>query len=93
MAYVAANNVSHQTETPKNVFDFGAFVRDLIVEDDASSDDTSLEGLQQELEECKNDDVVASILSKGLKLREYTKGVENNLRQVELDSIQVCDNL
>ena len=33
--------------------------------------------------------VVANILSKGTKLREYTKGVENNLRQVELDSIQV----
>ncbi|RVX02753.1 Vacuolar protein sorting-associated protein 52 A [Vitis vinifera] len=32
--------------------------------------------------------VVANILSKGTKLREYTKGVENNLRQVELDSIQ-----
>ncbi|OMO51839.1 Vacuolar protein sorting-associated protein-like protein [Corchorus olitorius] len=57
MADVAANNVSHQTDTPKNVFDFGAFVGDLIVEDDASSDDISLEGLQQELEECKNDDV------------------------------------
>ncbi|OMO86945.1 Vps52/Sac2 [Corchorus capsularis] len=88
MADVAANNVSHQTDTPKNVFDFGAFVGDLIVEDDAGSDDISLEGLQQELEECKNDDVVANILSKGIKLREHTKGVENNLRQVELDSIQ-----
>lgn len=33
--------------------------------------------------------VVANILSKGTKLREYTKGVENNIRQVELDSIQV----
>jgi hypothetical protein len=32
--------------------------------------------------------VVANILSKGTKLRDYTKGVENNLRQVELDSIQ-----
>ncbi|XWS23391.1 hypothetical protein CRYUN_Cryun28dG0010000 [Craigia yunnanensis] len=88
MADVAANNSNHPNETPKNVFDFGAFVGDLIVEEDASSDDISLEGLQQELEECKNDDVVANILSKGIKLREYTKGVENNLRQVELDSIQ-----
>ncbi|RAL39931.1 hypothetical protein DM860_008071 [Cuscuta australis] len=52
------------------------------------SEDISLEGLEEELEECKNDDVVANILSKGMKLREYTKGVENNLRQVELDSIQ-----
>lgn len=75
-------------ETPKNVFDLGAFVGDLTIEDDASSDDVSLEGLEQELEECKNDDVVANILSKGTKLREHAKGVENNLRQVELDSIQ-----
>ncbi|XP_059446480.1 vacuolar protein sorting-associated protein 52 A-like isoform X1 [Corylus avellana] len=75
-------------DAQKNVFDLGAFVGDLTVEEDASSGDMSLEGLQQELEECKNDDVVANILSKGTTLREYTKGVENNLRQVELDSIQ-----
>ncbi|XP_048335140.2 vacuolar protein sorting-associated protein 52 A isoform X1 [Ziziphus jujuba] len=75
-------------DSQKNVFDLGTFVGDLNVEEDASSDDISLEGLQQELEECKNDDVVANILSKGTKLREYTKGVENNIRQVELDSIQ-----
>ncbi|KAK4780270.1 hypothetical protein SAY87_016376 [Trapa incisa] len=72
----------------KNIFDLGEFVGDLTVEDDASSDDVSLDGLQQELEECKDDDVVANILSKGIKLREHTKGVENNLRKVELDSIQ-----
>ncbi|KAF7153126.1 hypothetical protein RHSIM_Rhsim01G0101300 [Rhododendron simsii] len=71
------------------VFELGAFVGDLAVEEDASIDDISLEGLEQELEECKTDDVVTNILSKGTKLREYTKGVENNLRQVELDSIQV----
>ncbi|KAG5564773.1 hypothetical protein RHGRI_000845 [Rhododendron griersonianum] len=70
------------------VFELGAFVGDLAVEEDASIDDISLEGLEQELEECKTDDVVTNILSKGTKLREYTKGVENNLRQVELDSIQ-----
>jgi len=32
--------------------------------------------------------VVANILSSGDKLREYAKGVENNLRKVELDSIE-----
>ncbi|XP_030963937.1 vacuolar protein sorting-associated protein 52 A-like [Quercus lobata] len=37
-------------------------------------------------EECFH--VVANILFEGTKLREYTKGVENNLRKVELDSIQ-----
>ncbi|XP_030970543.1 vacuolar protein sorting-associated protein 52 A-like [Quercus lobata] len=37
-------------------------------------------------EECFH--VVANILFEGTKLRAYTKGVENNLRKVELDSIQ-----
>ncbi|XP_057973232.1 vacuolar protein sorting-associated protein 52 A-like isoform X2 [Malania oleifera] len=41
----------------KNAFDLGVFVGDLSFEEDASSDDVSLEGLQEELEECKNDDV------------------------------------
>lgn len=36
---------------------------------------------------------MANILAKGTKLREHAKGVENNIRQVELDSIQVCDVL
>ncbi|KAM1552496.1 hypothetical protein ACFXTH_044630 [Malus domestica] len=94
MTYVASNeegqfyDVSND-DAQKAVFDLGAFVGDLIVEEDASStDDISLEGLQQELEECKHDDVVANILSKGTKFREHTKGVENNIRHVELDSIQ-----
>lgn len=83
-----SNSNKEQTQT-YNIFDLGAFVGDLTVEEDANSDDdVSLEGLDQELEECKNDDVVANILSKGTALRDYTKGVENNLRQVELDSIQ-----
>ncbi|KAF5946711.1 hypothetical protein HYC85_016939 [Camellia sinensis] len=92
MAEVATSKLGHSyggtNGGPKSVFDLEDFVGDLTVEDDASSDDISLEGLEQELEECKNDDVVANILSKGTKLREYTKGVENNLRQVELDSVQ-----
>lgn len=92
MAELATNKLGQSyddsSDTSKFVFDLGDFVGDLTVEEDASSDDLSLEGLQQELEECKNDDVVANILSKGTKLRDYTKGVENNLRQVELDSIQ-----
>ncbi|KAI3856879.1 hypothetical protein MKX03_036185 [Papaver bracteatum] len=69
-------------------FDLGVFVGDLAFDEDSSRDDVSLEGLEQELEECKNDDVVANILSKGTKLREYAKGVENDVRQVELNSIQ-----
>ncbi|KAG7651331.1 Vps52 [Arabidopsis thaliana x Arabidopsis arenosa] len=54
------------------------------------SEDISLKGLQQELEECESDEVVANILSSGDKLREYAKGVENNLRKVELDSVEVA---
>ncbi|KAL2232864.1 UNVERIFIED_CONTAM: Vacuolar protein sorting-associated protein 52 A [Sesamum indicum] len=73
---------------PPPVLDLGAFVGELTVEDDAASDDVSLEGLEQELQDCKTDDVVAMILSKGTKLRDYTKDVENNLRQIELDSIE-----
>ncbi|KAL3830370.1 hypothetical protein ACJIZ3_019172 [Penstemon smallii] len=66
---------------------------ELNIVDDApapepSSDDVSLEGLEQELQDCKSDDVVAMILSKGTKLRDYTKDVENNLSQIELDSIE-----
>nr|GEX15181.1 vacuolar protein sorting-associated protein 52 A [Tanacetum cinerariifolium] len=92
MADAATNELlkpeGETTDASKSVFNLGAVVGDLTVEEDASSNDISLEGLQQELEECKTDEVVANILSKGVKLREYTKGVENNLRQVELDSIQ-----
>ncbi|CAA7405494.1 unnamed protein product [Spirodela intermedia] len=63
-------------------------IGDLSLDDDSSSDDVSLDGLQDELEDCKNNDEIANILAKGAKLREYTKGVENNVRQVELESIQ-----
>ncbi|XP_044475580.1 vacuolar protein sorting-associated protein 52 A-like isoform X1 [Mangifera indica] len=76
------------SDAQKNVFDLGSFVGDLTFEEEASGDDISLEGLEKELEECKNYDVVTNILSKGTTLREYTKGVENDLRQVELESIQ-----
>ncbi|RLN42259.1 vacuolar protein sorting-associated protein 52 A isoform X1 [Panicum miliaceum] len=69
-------------------FDLGVFVGDLALDEEVTSDDESLEGLQQELDDCKNDQEVANILANGVKLREYTKGVENNIRQVELDSIQ-----
>ncbi|XP_057494357.1 vacuolar protein sorting-associated protein 52 A-like [Actinidia eriantha] len=87
-ASVTGHSFDGTNDSHKSVFDLGAFVGDINVEEDTSSEDISLEGLEQELQECKHDDVVANILSKGTKLREYTKGVENNLRQVELDSIQ-----
>ncbi|CAL4931591.1 unnamed protein product [Urochloa decumbens] len=72
----------------KDMFDLGVFVGDLALDEEVTSDDESLEGLQKELDDCKNDQEVANILANGIKLREYTKGVENNIRQIELDSIQ-----
>ncbi|KAJ8770375.1 hypothetical protein K2173_014988 [Erythroxylum novogranatense] len=88
MAMVEGRSLGDEASDSRNAFDLGTFVGDLSVEEDADSDDISLEGLERELEECKSDDVVVNILSKGTKLRDYAKGVENNLRQVELDSIQ-----
>uniref|UniRef100_A0ACD6AI88 Uncharacterized protein n=1 Tax=Avena sativa TaxID=4498 RepID=A0ACD6AI88_AVESA len=72
----------------KQRFDLGVFVGDLPLDDEVASDNESLEGLEQELEDCKNDEEVANILANGIKMRDYTKGVENSIRQVELDSIQ-----
>ncbi|XP_022885788.1 vacuolar protein sorting-associated protein 52 A-like [Olea europaea var. sylvestris] len=88
MADMASYQSDETDVGERAILDLGAFVGDLIIEDDAPSDDVSLEGLEQELEDCKTDDVVATILSKGTKLRDYTKDVENNLRKVELDSIE-----
>lgn len=96
----ADSEITETANAEKAVLNLESFVGDLtggIGEDDEPSEDISLEGLEQELQECKDDEVVANILSKGTKLREYTKGVESNLRQVELDSIedyiQESDNL
>ncbi|KAL8513694.1 hypothetical protein ACS0TY_012982 [Phlomoides rotata] len=88
MTEVAPNQQVEPNDRPRHVLDLGAFVGELTVEDDASSDDVSLEGLEQELHDCKTDDVVAMILSKGTTLRDYTRDVENNLRQIELESIE-----
>ncbi|OAY84151.1 Vacuolar protein sorting-associated protein 52 A [Ananas comosus] len=82
------NSTVEVHDNQKQGFDLGVFVGDLALDEDASSDDASLDGLEEELDECKDDDEVKNILAKGTKLREYTKGVENNVRKVELDSIQ-----
>ncbi|XP_030930523.1 vacuolar protein sorting-associated protein 52 A-like [Quercus lobata] len=76
------------SRSSSNEEDLGQRLEAKLQAAEQKSDDISLDGLEQELEECKNDDVVANILSEGTQLREYTKGVENNLRKVELDSIQ-----
>ncbi|GKA00386.1 hypothetical protein Tco_0672936 [Tanacetum coccineum] len=61
MADAATNELlkpeGETTDVSKSVFNLGAVVGDLTVEEDASSNDISLEGLQQELEECKTDEV------------------------------------
>ncbi|KAL6526452.1 Vacuolar protein sorting-associated protein 52 [Orobanche gracilis] len=88
MTEVASNQPIETSYGRRHVLDLGAFVGELSVEDDEESDAISLEGLEQELQDCKTDDVVSMILSKGTKLRDYTKDVENNLRQIELDSIE-----
>ncbi|XP_047090774.1 vacuolar protein sorting-associated protein 52 A-like [Lolium rigidum] len=79
-------SVAHDGQ--KQRFDLGVFVGDLPLDDDVASDNESLDGLEQELQDCKNDEEVANILANGIKMRDYTKGVENSIRQVELDSIQ-----
>ncbi|XP_073290161.1 vacuolar protein sorting-associated protein 52 A-like isoform X2 [Primulina huaijiensis] len=88
MADAASNRTVEANDGSRTTMDLGTFVDELTAEDDAASDDVSLEGLDQELQGCKSDDVVAMILSKGTKLRVYTRDVENNLRQTELDSIE-----
>ncbi|KAG6425201.1 hypothetical protein SASPL_115627 [Salvia splendens] len=87
-AQLDSNQPAEAIDGPRNVLDLGAFVGELTDEDDAASDDFSLQGLEQELEDCKTDDVVSMILSKGSSLRDYTRDVENNLRQTELESIE-----
>lgn len=55
---------------------------------DESGDEVDLEGLEEELERLKGHQMVGSILGQGIQLREYAVEVEENLRQVELESIQ-----
>lgn len=75
-------------EVQKGAINLNVSAGDLTFGDIDDGEDICLEGLQQELEDCEGDEVVANILAKGTELREYTKGVEENLRKVELESIQ-----
>lgn len=63
---------------------FGGFFFD----EDALSEDISLDGLEQELEEHKNYDVLISILANGEKQRDMATMVEGNLGDIEQDLIQ-----
>ncbi|XP_078433603.1 vps52 / Sac2 family [Wolffia australiana] len=75
-------------DNPKSGSTLGTLIGDLSIEDDGFVDDVSLNGLEDELHDFQNNDDIAKILANGAKLRDYTKGVENNVRQVELESIQ-----
>ncbi|KAH9547824.1 hypothetical protein CY35_11G056300 [Sphagnum magellanicum] len=55
---------------------------------DETSDEVSLDGLQEELENLQGQQMIANILGQGSQLREYACDVEEKLRQVELESIQ-----
>ncbi|KAF0930194.1 hypothetical protein E2562_030844 [Oryza meyeriana var. granulata] len=57
-------------------------------DEDAASEDISLDGLDEELEEHKNYDVLISILANGEKQRDRATLVEGNLGHVEQDLIQ-----
>lgn len=63
---------------------FGGFFFD----EDALSEDFSLDGLDKELEEHKNYDVLVSILANGEKQRDMATMVEGNLGHIEQDLIQ-----
>ncbi|XP_073367604.1 vacuolar protein sorting-associated protein 52 A isoform X9 [Aegilops tauschii subsp. strangulata] len=63
---------------------FGGFYFD----EDALSKDISLDGLDKELEEHKNYDVLISILTNGEKQRDMATMVEGNLGHIEQDLIQ-----
>eukprot|EP00877_Chromochloris_zofingiensis_P003975 jgi/Chrzof1/13579/Cz08g03020.t1 len=47
-----------------------------------------LKGLELELEEFANHDVIRNILDQGRVLKEHARDIDENLRTVELESIQ-----
>ncbi len=64
----------------------GATVLDLIGGDDVSS----LQDVDQDLEQFQNHEVIRGILEQGRVLHEYARDVEEKLHQTEMESIQVC---
>uniref|UniRef100_A0A0E0EZ76 Vacuolar protein sorting-associated protein 52 A n=1 Tax=Oryza meridionalis TaxID=40149 RepID=A0A0E0EZ76_9ORYZ len=64
---------------------FGGF---FSFDEDAASEDMSLDGLDEELEEHKDYDVLISILANGEKQRDMATLVEGNLGHAEQDLIQ-----
>ncbi|KAL5223750.1 hypothetical protein ABZP36_010389 [Zizania latifolia] len=66
----------------------GSFGGIFSFDEDAASEDISLDDLEKELEEHKNYDVLISILANGEKQRDMATLVEGNLGSVEQDLIQ-----
>lgn len=48
----------------------------------------SLQGVEQDLEEFADHEVIRGILEHGRVLKEYTRDIDDKLRQAELESIQ-----
>lgn len=61
---------------------------DLTFGEEEVTEEVVLEGLREELENFRAQEVVASILEQGSELREFARDVEEKLRRVELESIQ-----
>ncbi|GJR60707.1 vacuolar protein sorting-associated protein 52 A [Tanacetum coccineum] len=87
MADAATNELlkpeGETTDVSKSVFNLGAVVGDLTVEEDASSNDISLEGLQQELEECKTDEEYITESDNLVSLHDQIRDCDIILSQME----------
>ncbi|KAI3464246.1 hypothetical protein Pfo_020909 [Paulownia fortunei] len=57
MTQVASNQPVDENDGPRPLLDLEAYFGELTVEDDAASDYVSREGLEQELQDCKADDI------------------------------------
>ncbi|KAE9452330.1 hypothetical protein C3L33_15767, partial [Rhododendron williamsianum] len=87
MAEVTTNKLVHSfdvtNDVQKSLFDLGAFVGDLSVEEDTNNDDISLEGLEQELDDCKDDDDYINESDNLVSLHDQIRDCDNILSQME----------
>jgi hypothetical protein len=57
---------------------------------DITSDDIDLTEIDEDIVRFQQDELVQKALETGVDLREYSKNIESELRQVEIDSIEDC---
>jgi hypothetical protein len=57
---------------------------------DITSDDIDLTEIDEDIIRFQQDELVQQALKTGVDLREYSKNIESELRQVEIDSIEDC---